>query len=60
MHRYIPKFNCTKVPILSKSSSANENCSSFPSHSQLSREIGLVPFACGFLVYRPVVDYFML
>ncbi|KAL1820770.1 hypothetical protein ACET3Z_015639 [Daucus carota] len=41
MHRYIPKFNCTKVPILSKSSSANENCSSFPSHSQLSREIGL-------------------
>lgn len=41
---YIPKSNCTKVPMFSKTSSANENRSSnssFPSHSQLSREIGL-------------------
>lgn len=50
MHRYkkypteSPKSNCTKVPIFSKTSSVNENRlsnSSFPSHSQLSREIGL-------------------
>lgn len=41
---YIPKSNCTKLPIFSKSSSANEfrsSNSSFPSHSELSREIGL-------------------